>query len=343
MDVVVEILGINPKEVDETTIGFNIGPTINAVGRLDDAMEAIKFFISNDEEDAYLQLNKLVYFNDKRKELKVENTNMAREILDTSKPALLVACEKLHEGLVGIIAGQLAEEYQKPTFVLTETEINGEKAWKGSGRSNSIHLFDMLSDPTIKSHVYAFGGHAGAAGLSILDSKLEEFKDAYYAYVDAHMSDCIPEREFVEIPKYKDVQNFGKVLETLKPFGLGFEKPLVKSKMNVTSIDGFYSKGHLKFNSFDFMTKSQDELWLYFELPNFLDKNLLGGYNLSKSNYQDKIKDGMSPDEAKACMWNKWTAKKGCSLKMDLFLEVDYGWFKGEKGTQLRVVEYNAN
>lgn len=224
------------KEIDTLNtyrIGFIVGPCINASGRLDSASIAVDLFLTEDENDAYQKAVMLSNINEERKTMTAEGIELfINKIGENPKDKILVEYNsKIHESIAGIIAGRLKEYYHRPAIVFTDS---GD-VLKGSGRSiEQYNLFEALSAQ--KKHLYKFGGHAMAAGLSILPQNFETLKNALNESCD------LTEDDLVEIIRVDGILNIEDItiesieeLDRLEPFGVGNPKP-VYAVMNVAAM-----------------------------------------------------------------------------------------------------------
>ena len=210
-------------------IGFVIGPCLNAGGRLQTAKLALSMFLAKDEETAEELAQELKDLNDMRKDMTEHWTAEAKVLADTqyrNDKVLVIFLPDCHESLAGIIAGRLREYCQKPAIVLTRSE----EAVKGSGRSiESYHMFQKLSE--VKDLMLKFGGHPMAAGLSLLEENIDEFRR------ELNERSGLTEEDFkaklwIDVPMHIDYINERLVeeLKILEPFGQGNEKPLFAQK-----------------------------------------------------------------------------------------------------------------
>lgn len=210
-------------------IGFVIGPCLNAGGRLQTAKLALSMFLAKDEETAEKLAQELKDLNDMRKDMTEHWTAEAKVLADTqyrNDKVLVIFLPDCHESLAGIIAGRLREYCQKPAIVLTRSE----EAVKGSGRSiESYHMFQKLSE--VKDLMLKFGGHPMAAGLSLLEENIDEFRR------ELNERSGLTEEDFkaklwIDVPMPIDYINERLVeeLKILEPFGQGNEKPLFAQK-----------------------------------------------------------------------------------------------------------------
>jgi len=157
---------------DETTIGFKIGPLINATGRLYNANALVELFTSRERSDIQKMYTKAHAVNEERKLISREMTEKAFEMIDRNKDIIVVSGD-FHEGVVGIIAGRLAEALRRPCIVLAK---NGD-IFKGSARSfGNINLYDLIKKS--EDLLIGFGGHKGAAGMAIAPDQLKAFEDS---------------------------------------------------------------------------------------------------------------------------------------------------------------------
>ena len=219
-----KIAGIQENEVDEETVGFQIAPRLNALGRLDDPNPAIELLTGFDEEEARdiaLMINQK---NEERKEIVQKIYDEAKTMVDLNKPVQVLAGEGWNPGVLGIVAGRLLEELPQPVIVLN---IENDLA-KGSARSiEAVDIFEAL-DPHRDLFV-AFGGHAGAAGMTLEASKLEALSQVLVAYIEDNQVDLSTKNELfldeeLSLPDLtlEPLKNF----EKLAPFGMDNKKPV---------------------------------------------------------------------------------------------------------------------
>lgn len=219
-----KIAGIQENEVDEETVGFQIAPRLNALGRLDDPNPAIELLTGFDEEEARdiaLMINQK---NDERKEMVQHIYDEAKFMIDPKKPVQVLAGKGWNPGVLGIVAGRLLEELHQPVIVLN---IENGLA-KGSARSiEAVDIFEAL-DPHRDLFV-AFGGHAGAAGMTLETSKLEALSQVLVAYIEDNQVDLSTKNELfldeeLSLPDLtlETLKNF----EKLAPFGMDNKKPV---------------------------------------------------------------------------------------------------------------------
>ncbi|WP_347103901.1 single-stranded-DNA-specific exonuclease RecJ [Streptococcus anginosus] len=219
-----KIAGIQENEVDEETVGFQIAPRLNALGRLDDPNPAIELLTGFDEDDARdiaLMINQK---NEERKEIVQKIYDEAKTMVDPDNPVQVLAGEGWNPGVLGIVAGRLLEELHQPVIVLN---IENDLA-KGSARSiEAVDIFEAL-DPHRDLFV-AFGGHAGAAGMTLEVSKLEALSQVLATYIEDNQVDLSTKNalfldEELALPDLtlETLKNF----EKLAPFGMDNKKPV---------------------------------------------------------------------------------------------------------------------
>lgn len=225
LNALMQVNGIVPEALNSYHIGFIIAPCLNAGGRLDTAERALKLLLCEDKLEADTMAGELKALNDSRKSLTLQETKKACELLDrqeTLDPVLVVFLPDCHESLAGIIAGKLRERYYRPAFVLTR----GEEGLKGSGRS--IEGYSMFEE-LVKCGRYLekFGGHPMAAGLSLKEERLEEFRRALNESCTLTEEDYICKRWIdVPMPLGYITKELVREFSLLEPFGKGNEKPL---------------------------------------------------------------------------------------------------------------------
>lgn len=224
------INAVGARKVDEQTIGFTIGPLLNAPGRLrdDGAMESLQLLITEDYAEAEAKAFALIETNNMRKDLLKKGMERAYEILHREEKEnvnpICIYDPELLAGLAGLVAGRLAEEYKTPTIVLTKTE---DGQMKGSGRSyGDIHLKYLLDD--VCGYLSHYGGHAGAAGLSLIAEHFEDFRCA----LEEHMKEYSrPDGTEFFYDLEATVAELPRIMEDLKryaPFGEANPRPVIK-------------------------------------------------------------------------------------------------------------------
>lgn len=226
LQALLEVLGLKDKALTSYDYGFKIGPCINAEGRLDTANEAFDLLVETDYQKALEKAAQMRDLNVERQELTKEGMEAAFKIIDAemqNDKVLVVYLPDVHESIAGIIAGKVREKYCKPAFVLTKGDGD---FLKGSGRS--IEAYSMYNKMVeVKDLMLGFGGHPLAAGLSLKEENLEEFRKQLNARSGLTDADFIPKVMIdVILPVDFLTQSFIKQLEILEPFGKGNEKPV---------------------------------------------------------------------------------------------------------------------
>ena len=217
------------RELSAFTLGFQLGPAINASGRLESAMESISLFLEKDREKAMLKAEHLKELNEERKSLTGNAVEEARKLAEAErdKKLLLLYLPALHESLAGIVAGRIKEEFYRPTFVVTKSE---EGKVKGSGRS--IPAYPMAESlEKAKELLLRFGGHPMAAGFSLEEKNLPLLKEKLEKDCSLEPEDMV-EKLWIDtvLPFSYCTEEFTESLRILEPFGKGNEKPSFAEK-----------------------------------------------------------------------------------------------------------------
>ena len=210
------------------SIGFQIGPRLNAAGRLQTADLALNLLRAKSSADAAALAAQLEELNKKRKK---EQQAATKEISDrgVADDPVIIETGRWHEGIIGIVAGRLVEQYQRPSFVLTEVE-NG--IYKGSGRSFGDFSLAKALDYA-KDTIIGGGGHAGAAGVRLDGKQLYAFREKINEYYRSlHLVD---QEKHLRHHADLDVNNRAafsldliEELNLLEPFGAGNEEPIFR-------------------------------------------------------------------------------------------------------------------
>ena len=209
-------------------VGFQIGPRINSAGRMDDARNVIELFLTTDAGRARELAEGLDAMNKARQETTAEILEDCLGMaVSEAQAGLVYSAAGWHQGVVGIVAGRLAERYSRPVFVLSEDAETGEA--KGSGRSpGTFHLLEALE--AMPELFVKFGGHKQAAGLTMRAEKIAEFRTRFEAYAGARLGpeDLRPVMAIDAEATLAELEEQGAMeLLSLAPFGAGNQPPLV--------------------------------------------------------------------------------------------------------------------
>ncbi|EAK0455352.1 single-stranded-DNA-specific exonuclease RecJ [Campylobacter upsaliensis] len=203
-------------------IGFLIAPLINSAGRMDDASVSYKFLHTKDLNKAMHYLEQIISFNESRKDEEKQLFEESLRQIDEKQSCVIVGGEEWHEGVLGIVASRLAKHFKKPSFVFS---INEDKL-KGSARSvGKIDILNLISKAN--SYLKNYGGHKGAAGLSLELKDYENFKNLIQKE-----SALIDKEEFLDTEEVLGVLEPSEIdfemleiLESFEPFGYKNPRP----------------------------------------------------------------------------------------------------------------------
>ena len=236
-----------PENLSASSIGFMLAPRINAAGRMERIELAIELFLTRDSERATYLARALCDLNRQRQAVESEIYNQAIAMLagNDAPEAIVLAGETWHQGVVGIVASRIAEEYSCPTFLICMDGDHG----KASSRSyGGFNLFTSLSN--LSDLLESYGGHELAAGFTISRSKIDDFRTAicglardFYAKSDSRTTldlDCAISPEVLTV---KGIDS----LNVLEPFGNGCPKPLLMmEKLQVDRITMVGNGRHMR-------------------------------------------------------------------------------------------------
>ena len=225
-------------------VGFTIAPKINSAGRMDDASVALSFLLSKNSYEANDALQMLEELNCYRKTLQEEISQKADKATNKEDNAVVVWGEGWHEGVIGIVASKLSNSYKKPAFIFSVKDGIA----KGSARANAnINLHSVISQTS--DLLIAFGGHKNAAGLSIEEKNLEEFKERINEILNIEPEELHIEHNVLGELDVSDVDiDFLDIIEQFEPYGLENHRPIFKisqSKVLKSQLFG-RDKNHLK-------------------------------------------------------------------------------------------------
>ena len=226
MKALIAQCGLMPEQIESYHFGFVLGPCINAAGRLDTAKRALALFQTENEGKASLLANELVVLNEERKQMTADGVEEAKQLCEQAgyekNPVLVLFLPDVHESIAGIIAGRIREYYGRPTFVLTR----GEEGIKGSGRS--VEGYSMYEEMCQCSKLFTkFGGHPMAAGLTLPEENIDEFREQMNAHCPLTVEQLQP-KVHIDVPMPVDYVTNTLVEEfcVLAPFGKDNPKPV---------------------------------------------------------------------------------------------------------------------
>ena len=225
--MLLELSNINSK-IDEQTVGFYIAPKLNSIGRMDSAKLGLSFLMAEDAANARVLAEQIEKFNIERKQVTEEIVKDVIDKIETSdkknKNVIMISGD-YHEGVLGIVASNIVEKYQKPVFIMNSKE----GILKGSARS--IYDFNIYTAMNKISDLFiAFGGHTLAAGFSFDEvnlNKIEDFLDNEYENYKQN-NELKSTKNIAIVTSLEEISyQFFNSLEALKPYGMDFEKPTI--------------------------------------------------------------------------------------------------------------------
>jgi single-stranded-DNA-specific exonuclease len=239
-----EIAGLKDKTILSSHVGFNLGPRINAAGRVGDAKKGVELLTSKCEDKAKEIAEYLESENKRRQKIQSDILKSARKkILDEvdidSEMAIIISDDSWHQGVVGIVASRLASEFYRPVIIIaTDGEVGN-----GSARSvPDFNLYNALTKCqeyfTDRNILISFGGHAQAAGLSILRKDISEFKEIFNTVSIELMDgeDLAPTLDIdLEVKLSSISSTFFKEMKCLFPHGEGNPVPVFATR-NVKAV-----------------------------------------------------------------------------------------------------------
>lgn len=296
----IDIAGIVPKDLQAYHVGFQIGPRINAPGRIDFATKSYQILITSDPEEASELAKWLDQKNLERQgsmdRVEKEATEIILKDHRSGEKIIIVKGVDWPKGVIGPTASRLADKFNRPIIVLTE--IDG--VLTGSARSLlGINIVNILEQS--KEHVVKYGGHAGAAGLSLNVDQFEGFHKAIMS-----VADKISEEDLIPKVNVDMMLDFSKIniplldqLTQLEPFGMGNPRPIFVSRdVKVSSFREVGKDGkHISM----FISNGKDEFKaIYFnclqkkDIESLKDNKIDIVYNLSKDEWNGRCKPSLN-------------------------------------------------
>ena len=218
----------NNNKVDESKISFNIGPRINAAGRMKNGKIIVDLLVEEDPNKAMSLSNEVEFLNSKRRATEKDVFENVVEKIDHSKYSNIIYGKNWSTGVLGIVASRIIEKSYKPTIIITDFD---QELLTGSVRS--VSEFDVY-DALVKceKYLYKFGGHKFAAGVKIEKSKLNLFSEHF----EKTVKETVNENMFQRKHKYDLEVSFSdlsienvKIISRMSPFGLENKRPIFRS------------------------------------------------------------------------------------------------------------------
>jgi len=323
LHALIKVNELDTSKLTSFSIGFVLGPCLNATGRLDSAGLSLKLLMAESFEDAVPLATTLKEYNANRKEMTEKGVEKALALLESgaydTDRVLVVYLPDVHESLAGIIAGRIREKTGKPTFVLTK----GEEGVKGSARSiENYHIYDEMTK--CKQFFTKYGGHKMAAGLSMEEKNVEAFRQAINANC-VLTDDDFEEKITIDVPMPMSyvTEQFVNELSVLEPFGCANEKPVFAQK-NIRFMQGYIMGKNRNMARFDVM----DEGGMRFTVVCFRNLDKLMEYLEQKTGKEktDRLfAGGLYPEEA---------------ILLDVIYYPNINEFKGRTSVQYILQDY---
>ena len=220
---IIKSLNIENKVLAED-VSYRIAPLLNSSGRLSSAEIGVKALLYDRKVNSYAIIKSLIDLNNQRKEIQKNTLNEADFALNSSKNSIIVFSEKWHKGIVGIIASNLVEKYNKPSIVLTQEKNNLVGSVRTAKGINVLEILDKCSVFLTK-----YGGHKSAAGLSLIRENLNKFKDLFEQEVGKLLNELTKDKQItidlvLSIDEINDA--LYRTIMRFAPFGLGNEAPV---------------------------------------------------------------------------------------------------------------------
>ena len=224
-----DVARVDPSLVDESAIGFRLGPRLNAAGRLYRADAGLELLLTEDRARAREIAAELDAVNSERRDVETRIRFEAEALIgewDSRPPTphrhafgYVLASEGWHPGVIGIVASRIAERHHRPAVLIA---LEGEE---GTGSGRSIPVFDLLGGlHACAEHLGRYGGHRAAAGLSIARRDVDAFREAFAAHAASVLTpaDLVPEVRIDAVAQGDTLSlDLAEELEQLAPFGMG--------------------------------------------------------------------------------------------------------------------------
>lgn len=322
LKALIKEIGYEGKQIRAGNIGFQIGPCINATGRLDNASLSVELLMCQNPERAAELAKELRRLNQERQTM---TDNALEEIVEQIEDSelkkdrvLVVYKENLHESLAGILAGKLRERYNKPAYVITKAKDRA----KGSGRS--IEEYDMFQEISkCRDILLGAGGHPMAAGFSLEEEKIPLFRERLNNQCTLTQEDLTCKINVDDRLELSDITfDLVKDLEKMEPFGKGNSEP--RFMVEGVLVDRVYLMGqkqeHLRISCRDAVNN------LIIQGVKFYEADIFKG----------QLADIYGEDSVEMIVHNPGTV----NLKMDLLFKPSVNEWNNVKSIQMQIIDY---
>jgi single-stranded-DNA-specific exonuclease len=268
LKAITDLAGVSLETLTEETISFTFAPRLNALGRLGDANPAVELLLTQDHSRARILATQIEGLNAQRRLLTSQVYDAAEALLRSDpgllkEPAIVLSHPGWPGGVVGIVANKLVERHHKPAILLTKSE---DGILRGSARSlEGLNITQAIA--TQKGLLFNFGGHPMAAGLSLPNEKLGEFRRGLGKAIEAQLGQIAHAEPVLEIDAWVKLEEvdfkLAEALESMAPFGAG-NPPLTLATHRVTlkaAREIGKNREHLRLNIEDEKGNTQSLLW----------------------------------------------------------------------------------
>lgn len=300
-----EVAGLESGKIGVYEVSFIIAPRLNASGRIEHALDSLRLLCTRDPSRARLLAQKLNQVNQERQRLTEEAFIHARSLVEEKTNLIFISHPSYNEGVIGLVAGRLTEEFYRPTIVVSE----GKTYSKGSARSiNGFNIIEAIR--TSENLLVDCGGHPMAAGFTIETIRLAEIKSRLLETVQKEITpqqlkktlkiDCEIDLSDIDWPFYGGVKKF-------EPFGFGNPEPV------------FLTRG-VKIKDLRLLGNDNRHLKLLIEPPNHapytLHPTLFSAIGFGFGDWGQKLKIGDRVDLAYTILVNSWNGEERLQLKI---------------------------
>lgn len=308
------------KKINVYSLGFIIGPCINACGRLSTAKKGLQLLLSKTEEEANMLAEELTNLNRERKDMTLKGVKLAEKQIEQTNmkknKVFVIYLPNIHESIAGIIAGKIKDKYHVPTLILTKSK----DGVKGSGRS--IDEYNMFEELTKCSNLLSkFGGHPLAAGLSMKESNIPLLSKELNRKTKLTEEDLVPKIYIDVALPIKDVSlSLAQELEKLEPYGKGNSRPLFGDK-------------HIKISRASILGNNKNVLKLYLIINSHQTVESI--YFGDIDSFLDKVREKYGQSEL-----DKMFQGEPNNIKIDIIYTININEYMGNKKLQLQIKSF---
>lgn len=301
LNEIIEEAALKKGEIVTYEVGYIIAPRLNAMGRLEHALDSLRLLCAKNKAKAKALALHLGQTNRLRQQLTLDTSKHAKESVKEVKKLLFVSHETYEQGVIGLVAGKLVEEFYRPSIVISRGEIYSKASARSVAGFNIIEAIRNFESILVNA-----GGHPMAAGFTVETKKLSILQKNLEEFAQKKLADSLLERQLkidAEIDLKDITWELYEKIKQFEPFGIGNPEPIFASKATILNFRTVGNANqHLKIS---FIIKSP-----------ILNLNSINAIAFNFGSLSSQLRPGQSADIAFSLSANHWNGTKSLELKI---------------------------